>query len=70
MIDRDYALEVRDAGLKAISDLSRALNIGANRCSTQDYEKIKRGVGLSIGKIQCDLLDVLYEQYPELDDLR
>jgi hypothetical protein len=28
------------------------------------------GVGLCIGRIQTDLLDVIYTKYPELDDLR
>jgi hypothetical protein len=45
------------------------LNKLQNRCSPEEYEKIKRGVGLAIGKIQTDLLDVVVATHPDLDDL-
>jgi len=70
MIDKACAKEIRDFSLAAISSLSSALNASLNRCSEQDYERIKRGVGLSIGTIQFELLDVICEMHPDLDDLR
>lgn len=70
MIDKECAIEMRELSLKAISELSQALNASLNRCSEYEYERIKKGVGLSIGAIQCELLDIIYIKYPELDDLR
>ena len=70
MIDKEFATEIREHALNAISELSQVLNVKQSRCSQEEYEQIKRGVGLSIGKIQSDLLDVIYAAYPELDDLR
>jgi len=35
----------------------------------EQYERIRKGIGLSIGKIQTDILGIIYEAYPELDAL-
>ena len=70
MIEKQCATEICELALKAISELSQSLNISRGRSSEEEYELIKRGVGLSIGKIQTDLLDVIYAAYPELDDLK
>ena len=68
MIEKECAAEVRECALKAISELSRLLEACRDRCSDDDYERLRKGVGLSIGRIQTDLLDVVYSAYPELDD--
>lgn len=70
MIEKQCAIEIRELALKAISELSQSLSVSRNRCSEEEYERIKKGVGLSIGKIQTDLLDIIYAAYPELDDLK
>ena len=70
MIEKECAIEIREHALKAISELSQVLNVSQSRCSQEEYERIKKGVGLSIGKIQSDLLNVIYTAYPELDDLK
>jgi hypothetical protein len=42
-----------------------------DKCSPELHEKLKRGVGLSIGRIQTEILDrVINKEYPELDDLK
>ena len=66
MIDRETAECVRDLALKAISELSRALAVGQAGCSGEDFENIKRGIGLSIGRIQTELIDVVVADYPDL----
>jgi hypothetical protein len=68
-MDRESALQIRNHSLKAIAELTQVLNKLQNRCSPEEYEKIKRGVGLAIGKIQTDLLDVVVATHPDLDDL-
>lgn len=69
-MNKDDAIELRDHGLRAIEELALLLNIACERCSEDERERIKRGVGLSIGRIDVDLLAVIYEQYPEIDHLR
>ena len=70
MIEKECAVDIRTLALKAISELSQALNLSRDRCSADDYERIRKGVGLSIGRIQTELLDMINSQYPELDDLK
>jgi hypothetical protein len=70
VVNQQDATEMRERGLKAIAELSQLLNTARDRCSQEEYELIKRGVGLSIGRIQTDLLDIINAAYPELDDLK
>lgn len=69
MLKKDDATEIRDHGLKAVQELMDLLQISKDKCSPQQHEQIKRGVGLSIGKIQMEILEVINAAYPELDDL-
>jgi hypothetical protein len=69
MIDKECAKEIRSRALNAVSELTRALQECRGRCSADDYERIRKGVGLSVGKIQTELLDVIYSAHPDLDDL-
>jgi hypothetical protein len=69
MIQKEYAVKVRDLALKAIQELSTSLKVDIGQCSEADYERLKAGVGVSIGHIQTDILDFISQRYPELDDL-
>jgi hypothetical protein len=69
MIEEKYAKEVCELALEAVSNLSKILKICKEKCSEEEYEKMKKCVGLSIGKIQIEILDSILKQYPELDDL-
>ena len=39
------------------------------KCPEQDFLAIKRGIGLSVGRIQIEILEVINAQYPDIDDL-
>ena len=69
MIEKECATEIKVLALKAITELSQVLNVCENRCTEEEYECIRKGVGLSIGKIDTELLGIIYMAYPELDDL-
>ena len=62
------ARELRELGLRAVEQLSDLLNLAKERCSEEEYESIRRGVGLSIGRIQLEVLDVVGENYPQIED--
>lgn len=69
MMNKQVATEIQQDGLRAIEHLSLLLIKAKDRCSSEMYEQIRKGVGLSIGRIQTELLDVIYAEYPELDHL-
>jgi len=70
MIDKKCAEDIQQLSLKAITILSELLNTSQDRCSEEVYERLKGGVGLSIGAIQMNILEIITSYYPELDDLK
>jgi hypothetical protein len=69
MLKKDDAKIIRDHALTAIRELMTLHYFSTDKCSPEQYEKLKRGVGLSVGKIQMEILEVINKEYPELDDL-
>jgi hypothetical protein len=67
---KETAAQVHAASLTSIFGLSTLLRTVQASCSGEDFQKIKRGVGLAIGTIQTQIMDPLYVDHPELDDLR
>jgi hypothetical protein len=65
MIEKNAAIEVQRRALDSIKSLSLVLQACESRCSPDEFERIKRGVGLSIGRIETELLGVIYAAYPE-----
>lgn len=69
-MEKKIAMGIQQHALEAIRALSEALSACENQCSAEEYQRIKRGVGLSMGRIETELLSVIYAAYPELDDLK
>jgi hypothetical protein len=69
-MNRDTAIEIQKHALDSIAELMEILRVSHGACSPDMYEKIKRGVGLSIGRIQMELLEIINHAYPDLDDLK
>ena len=65
---KDTAIRVQQSGRAAIAILTALLNQVASDCSDEEFNAIKRGVGLTIGRIQMELLEPLYLQHPDVDD--
>jgi hypothetical protein len=70
MIEKDIAIKIQGHALRSIESLHDALTSAVDHCSVDDFELIRRGVGIAIGDIQMDILEVIYQQYPDLDHLR
>jgi hypothetical protein len=71
MIEKQSAREMKEHALKAIEELTTLLSVSSSRCSQASSDQIRMGVGLSIAKIQTELLDsIIYAEYPGLDDLK
>ena len=69
MLKKEDAKIIRDHALKAIQELMTLSYFSAEKCSLEQDEQLKRGVGLSVGRIQMEILEVINRAYPELDDL-
>jgi hypothetical protein len=67
-MDKVHATELKRLAVTAVEDLSRVLRYAEANCSLKELERLKKGVGLSIGAIEMNLMTQLYEQFPELED--
>ena len=70
MVSKETALQIQRRALNAIIELNTALSEIEDDCPDEDFELVKRGVGLSIGRIQMEILEVLNRQHPDIDDLK
>ena len=69
MVSREIALEIKNSAQEAIGRLDSIVFDIRGRCSDEDFETIRRGVGLSIARVITEILEPLYQQHPEIDDL-
>lgn len=67
---RDVAVEVKQHALGAVESLSRALNSAKVGYSDEEMAKLHSEVGQLIGRLQMGVLEPIYEQFPDLDDLQ
>ncbi|WP_180297085.1 hypothetical protein [Snodgrassella alvi] len=49
--------------------MSKLLLETEGQLSEAEYKMLKRAVGMTIGELQVNILDLIYEQYPELSDI-
>ena len=70
MNDKRSAKKLRTLSLRAVSQLSRIVPVSRDRCPPEEFERIRKGVGLAIGQVQTEILDPIYARYPELSDLK
>jgi hypothetical protein len=63
-------LEVSIVGkpLAALKLLHSIVKLEGN-WNEKDLKLLQRGIGISIGTIEVDLLRIIYRKYPDLDDL-
>jgi hypothetical protein len=69
MLSKDDATTIRNHALRAIHELMELVYFSKDKCSPEQHQQIEHGVGLSIGRIQMEILEVINAAYPELDDL-
>jgi hypothetical protein len=65
---KKLALKAKSRALKAIELLHSIVKLDAD-WTPEDMQLLKRGIGISIGTIEVDLLTVIYKKFPELDNL-
>ena len=61
------ATSLSASGEYFIGELSSVLNTAKTTCSAEEWERIKRAIGLVIGTLEGEILWPLYKQHPELE---
>lgn len=55
--------------METVRLLSKLLLGTEGQLSQVEYKMLKRAVWMIIGELQVNILDLIYEQYPELSDI-
>ena len=66
-MNKECATEIRDHTLKAFENLNLALIAAKDGCDNEEYEKIKKIIGITIGRVDTELLCYLYDKFPDLE---
>jgi hypothetical protein len=68
-LDEEFAMEVQSRALSAIKELNA---IAALPCDWTDEKmrKLRKAIGLAIGTIDYGILKIIYQEFPERDDLK
>ena len=67
---KDVAITIKEHSTQAIRELTTILYEIKDHCPEDEFMVVKRGVGLTIGRIQMEILEYVNHHYPELDDLK
>lgn len=69
MVKKVAASDVKRYAIDAVQSLSGALDVAKLGYDDDEFAALHREVGLLIGKIQMGVLEPIYSQHPDLDDL-
>lgn len=70
MINKEVALQIKNRAHEAIGKLDLIVAEIRGQSSDEDFRAIRRSVAVSMATIIDEILEPIYEQHPELDDLK
>jgi hypothetical protein len=70
-MNKDFAISAKQYALCAVENFSQLLTSAkAGGCSQEEYLQLHKEIGLLIGSTHMRVLEMIYKQYPDLDDLK
>lgn len=69
-MNKPSAVAVTRNALDTIKQLFGLLDAAKEGYTAQEFETLQKAVGIFIGEMQVQILDPIYEQFPELSDLQ
>ena len=68
-LNYDYATAMAEHLERVQTDLNTAVMLAESKADPEDFESIKKSLGMLIGKVDMELLWPIFKAYPELDVL-
>ena len=65
--DPTSAQKISEAAEHFLGDLSRAFELARASSTPDEFERLKKAVGVVVGTLEVDLLCPLYKQHPNLE---
>jgi hypothetical protein len=66
-MDRDQAVQIKEKALTAVESLMSVLAAMKDQVPPDEFERIKRSVGLAVGAIEMHINVPLYQMFPDLE---
>ena len=66
-MNREQAVDVKERALAAVEALASVLDIVKGKVPDDEFEQVKKGIGLAIGSIEIHVNARLYRQFPDLE---
>lgn len=67
-MERDQAMQIHAKALVAVEHLMSILEVMKGPLTLEEFEEVKKGVGLSIGAIEMHVNAPLFRRFPGLED--
>lgn len=68
ILDRNIAEEIVNKSLASFKLLEEVVFLARDNCSPEERDKVKQGVGRSIGYMATFVLESIYKEHPDLRD--
>ena len=66
-LNYDYATAMAEHLERVQADLNTAVILAESKADPEDFESIKKSLGMLIGRLDTELLVPIFEAFPELD---
>jgi|EndMetStandDraft_4_1072995.scaffolds.fasta_scaffold304716_2 hypothetical protein len=67
-MDREFALQAKDIGIDVARRLLEIVKL-TDDWSAEEMQRLRKAIGLTVGRIEVDILAEIYRSHPDMDDL-
>ncbi|MET3521494.1 MAG: hypothetical protein EOS65_32625 [Mesorhizobium sp.] len=67
-MDKKFARDARDLAISSVEKLNEIAKL-SNDWESDEMKRMRKAIGLAMGRIETDILGEIYRVYKDLDDL-
>jgi hypothetical protein len=67
-VQRQFALQARDISIAAARSLLEIVKL-TDDWESEEMTRLKKAIGITVGRLETDVLGEIYKHHPDLDDL-
>lgn len=67
-MDREFAFQAKDIGIDVARRLLEIVKL-TDDWSAEEMQRLRKAIGLTVGRIEVDILAEIYRSHPDMDDL-
>ncbi|MFB9980633.1 hypothetical protein ACFSQQ_34935 [Mesorhizobium kowhaii] len=67
-MDREFALQAKDISIDVTRRLLEIVKLTSD-WDTEEMRRLHKAIGITVGKIEVDIIAEIYRSYPDMEDL-